>query len=143
MRFYIATGLERAREHAEVRQLLESTLGHQITHDWGLHGSVQKEGLKRIEEVAVLEYKGVEAADYVVVLLPGGRGTHTELGIALACVKPVIIHAFVEDDCLFGDDYRTCAFYHHPRVTLVVGAFDLIPPVAALLPGRLPRRIGC
>lgn len=98
--------------------------GHTHTYDWTVHGSVQGEGEDRIREVSVNETQGVLDADVVIVLLPGGRGTHSELGIAIASdsIKAILICA--EDDSLFLHDDRTCAFYWHPRVERVVGAMD-------------------
>ena len=88
------------------------TLEDTITYDWTAHGSVWKDGADRIRKVAQAEMQGVLDADYVVVLLPGGRGTHTELGMALADGKPVILYG--TDDDFSGP--KTCAFYHHPLV---------------------------
>lgn len=87
MRYYIATALERAADHTLVRDAMAAA-GHQITYDWTAHGSVQSEGLDRIREVAEAETRGVLDADLVIVLLPGGRGTHAELGIAIGAGIP-------------------------------------------------------
>lgn len=114
MKFYIATSLERADAHNLVRDYLVR-LGHTITYDWTTHGSVQMEGIDRIREVALDEMRGVLEADAVIVLLPGGRGTHTELGMALAARKPVFLHG--RDSSSFLDHTgRTCAFYYDPLV---------------------------
>lgn len=124
LRYYIATKLERASVHNEVRDRLRE-FGHTLTYDWTVHGSVKNEGAERIRAVAVAETQGVLAANYVVVLLPGGRGTHTELGMAIASGKRVFLHARNADD-FFGYDERTCAFYHHPLVTQVTGPLPII-----------------
>ena len=125
MKFYIATRFERAEDQKALSGVLKG-LGHEISYDWSEHGSVQSEGPERIREVAQLETRGVLDADLVVVLLPGGRGTHAELGIAVADSerqrerrglgqvggqKRIVI---VGDDG--SVDGRTCAFYHHPQV---------------------------
>lgn len=130
MRYYIATRLERAGDHNQLRDALGAR-GHEITYDWTTHGPVFRHGLARIREVAQLELEGVLAADFVVVLLPGGRGTHAELGMALATGKPVFLHQTIydlpdfvdEDGCawprrspdLFEAVAETCAFYHAPN----------------------------
>ena len=44
-------------------------------------------------DLAVAEITGIRHADVMIVILPGGRGTHVEIGAALAMGKPVIIHA--------------------------------------------------
>lgn len=118
MKFYVATRLERAAEHNLVRDTLMK-LGHEITYDWTVHGPVWRDGPERIREVAQRELQGVLDADVVVVLLPGGRGTHAELGMALAANKPVLLHGDVH---MFGADPETCAFYHHPNVRPTTGA---------------------
>ncbi len=114
MNYYIATRLDRAADHNRLRDLLNAR-GHAITYDWTHHGSVQKDKPERIREVALAETSGVLRADVVVVLLPGGRGTHTELGMALASGKSVIVQADPVHG-FFAADERTCAFYHHPLV---------------------------
>lgn len=114
MKYYIATALERAADHTLVRDAMAAA-GHQITYDWTAHGSVQSEGLARIREVAELETHGVLAADLVIVLLPGGRGTHAELGIAIGAGIPILLHT-EDEGLLSGSSGRTCAFYHHRLV---------------------------
>lgn len=129
MRFYVATSLSRAAEQNRVRDALVA-MGHTITYDWSAHGSVQADGPERCGEVAAAEIGGVANADFVVVLLPGGRGTHAELGAALlGSCRRVFVHA--ANDELFMADERTCAFYHHPKARKVVGdLLDLITHIA-------------
>lgn len=94
---------------------------------------MQAEGPGRIAEVAQNEAAGVQEAELFIALLPGGRGTHTELGMA-------IVHAQYE----FDEDYRKarrriivvgdlidtngceCSFYRHPRVTHRFGTVDVL-----------------
>ena len=122
LRFYIATRLERAEEHRRLAEMLRG-IGWELTYDWTVHGSVQREGPERIAEVAAAEMRGVRDADVVVVLLPGGRGTHAELGMALAWAKVVVIVADPEDGFV-GQDERTCAFYHAPGVVRWEGTLE-------------------
>lgn len=119
MKFYIATALENA---ATARRISEALIaaGHRQTYDWTSHGSVQEEGEGRISEVSKLERKGVLAADMVIIILPGGRGTHTELGLALAdAEKEVIICGRTEHD--FMQSGRVCSFYFYPGIERIVG----------------------
>jgi nucleoside 2-deoxyribosyltransferase len=44
-------------------------------------------------KIALAELAGVREADVLIVLLPGGYGTHVEIGAALGLGKPVILHA--------------------------------------------------
>jgi hypothetical protein len=119
MKFYIASRLENAERVKQLKRELEA-MGHEHSYDWTVHGSVQNEGYETISRVAKAEAHGVLEADLVIVLLPGGRGTHTELGIALGdalCRAPKLIGILSESGEIdFGNDGRTCAFYHHPLV---------------------------
>ncbi len=126
MKFYIATRLENHAAHNEVRDAL-TALGHQITYDWTIHGPVWRQGAKVIAKTAEAELNGVREADFVVVLLPGGRGTHAELGIALALDKPSLICAPGASPLLTVAP-ETCAFYWHP---LVIHCPDTNPIKAA------------
>ena len=100
--------------HRSVRDAL-ALQGHEISYDWTLHGSVKSTSKERLQEVATLELEGVAKADFVVVLLPGGMGTHLELGFAIARGKRIFLHS--EDPLLFELGPQTNAFYHHPDVT--------------------------
>jgi len=113
MKYYIATSLSRSAAHNTVRDALKS-FGHEISYDWTSHGSVKSVSLKRLQEVAICELNGVLEADFVVVLLPGGKGTHLELGFAMGNHKRVFLHS--EDPALFDLGPQTSAFYHHPEL---------------------------
>ena len=99
--------------HHTVRDSLKQR-GHEISYDWTLHGSVKSVSKERLKEVALLELEGVSEADFIVVLLPGGHGTHLELGFALAKEKRVFLHS--EDPLFFELGAQTNAFYHHPDI---------------------------
>lgn len=107
--FYIATGLTRIKEHNLVRDALLAK-DWKITYDWTSHGSVKKTSFNRLKDVGFKMAKGIFDADVVIVLLPGGRGTHTELGMAIAKNKRIFIHAESSDYFSLCDE--TIAFYH-------------------------------
>lgn len=111
MKFYIATSTERMTQHNHVRDALQS-LGYTLTYDWTSHGSVRHTSKVRLQEVAHLETQGILEADFVIVLLPGGKGTHVELGLSIGSKKKVFIHC--EDPGMFELGTQVCAFYHHP-----------------------------
>lgn len=110
MKIYVASSLENAAHVRRVQTALIAA-GHTITYDWTVHGSVWTAGPARIREVAEAEHRGVVTADAVVVLLPGARGTHIELGIALGAGVPVIL---VGEQ--YSSDGREPAFYFGTRV---------------------------
>ena len=117
MKYYIATSLSRVTAHHTIRDTLKE-LGHEIVYDWTFHGSVKSVSKERLQQVATLELGAIAEADFVVVLLPGGNGTHLELGFAIAKGKKVFLHS--EDPLAFELGPQTNAFYHHPDVTRLV-----------------------
>lgn len=127
MKAYVASSLERADEVEELYAFL-TNVGVEVTYRWTQHGSVQHDGVARISEVALAELEGIRKADVVVVLLPGGRGTHVELGIACALEKPVILHGDLEDQ-----DGRPCAFYLLPNVARWMWSFHHIREIAQVV----------
>jgi hypothetical protein len=118
-RFYIASSLDNAPMVRRLASVLLSH-GHVLTYDWTAHGAVYRAEQTASENVAVMqetarrEIKGVTSADIVIVLLPGGRGTHIEMGAALASGKRVLVVGCT--DKVAGAGPNPCAFYFHPRV---------------------------
>lgn len=115
MKAYIATGLTNHARHNFVRDALLQ-IGVELTYDWTFHGPVWSQGKERIRSVSVEELKGVVDADVVIVILPGSRGTHAELGMALARRKPVLLLVNSETRHMLEAVPETCSFYHHPLI---------------------------
>ena len=78
MTFYVASGVANCSRVNEAAAALAAN-GHYRTYDWTTHGSVKdtSDAFKRM--VAASEAGGVAGAELVVLLLPGGKGTHTAL----------------------------------------------------------------
>ena len=136
MRVYIATTLENAEAHKALAQAL-APYEVWVTYDWATHGSAKDGGPIRIREVALCETQGVLDADLVVVLLPGGLGTHTEMGMALAAGKPVVLVADPKHPDFMAPGKHFPCFYLHPLVRI-------LPPssaeeIAALVGGLESR----
>lgn len=112
-KFYIATSLKRIKEHNILRDALLNK-DWKITYDWTLHGSVKKTSYEKLKDVGLKMIKGVFDSDVIIVLLPGGKGTHTELGMAIAKNKNIIIHAVSSKYFSLCDD--TIAFYHRENI---------------------------
>jgi nucleoside 2-deoxyribosyltransferase len=121
MRVYVASKLENIENAARIVKALQWA-AHEVTYDWTTHGPVWGQGKERIEEVAGLELNGVTTADVVICLLPGGRGTHVELGAAVGRNIPVILHSV--DEVMFQEGRTICAFYLHAPVTRMVCSYD-------------------
>ena len=121
MKYYIATSLANVKAHHQVRDALQA-LGHEISYDWTSHGSVKSVSKERLREVAIRELEGISEVDFVLVLLPGGTGTHLELGFSIGSGKKIFLHS--EDPALFELGPQTNAFYHHPDVTQLTCRLD-------------------
>jgi hypothetical protein len=129
---YIATSLENSQAHSALAQRLRD-VGVGLSYDWTTHGSAQSTP-ERWWEVAESEIDGVKSADLVIVLLPGGNGTHVELGAALASDKIVYLWAESEEalnEIRFGGSH-TCVFYHHLSVKKFFGEQGLAEIVSSL-----------
>ena len=112
--YYLASGLENVAAVAAMTSAMEAA-GFTRSYNWSAHGSVQHQGLDKVREVALQETLGVQSAQFTLVVLPGGSGTHVELGMALAYGQNVYIYG--PQDRYRGTPERgTCAFYHHPNV---------------------------
>ena len=113
MKFYLASTLSNAKAARDIANYL-IWKGWEQTYDWTEHGAVSGDKREVLEYVASKELDGVLAASMVFLLLPGKRGSHVELGAALAARKPVIIlspSAEHLDDCGV-----TCSFYWHTGI---------------------------
>ncbi len=144
-KYYIASGLENFEKVRELKAVLDGA-GWEHTYDWTVHGSVcdstpPEQRLARLNEVAALEAEGVMCADVIIVLLPGGRGTHSELGMAIGQTllgRELESHDIVSDVfrriCVFsadperdfGTNGTTCVFYHHPLVERFTSMTEMI-----------------
>ena len=123
MNFYISLRLSNIDKVRHAASLLKAS-GWTHTGDWtsfDLSAGESPDGLRIIGE---REFEGVKAADVVIIITPQGRGTHIELGMAIALGKRVYIcHA---DDLYFKCDDNTCAFYWLPQVKQLTGEIDTV-----------------
>lgn len=90
MKFYIASGFENKEIVRKVRDRLVAA-GHEHTYDWTKNERAVTEA--DLIRIGTAERDAVMDSDVVLVLLPGGKGTHTELGIALGLHKKVHLYA--------------------------------------------------
>ncbi len=114
MKFYIATGFDNKVGHNAVRDELTAA-GHTLTYDWTVPNSPPSEdsGLMAswLGGIGQKEINGVLSADVLVVLHPGGIGTHAELGMALAKKIPVLMLS-IRGISVFPVKYGNCPFYY-------------------------------
>lgn len=124
MRFYLATGYERAHKHAWDVAYLEQA-GHVCTLNWSDPNFVTLP----LPVIALAEIQAVRTADVVIVALPGALGTHAEFGAALALGKRVILWAGQEIGAVEEIEKHTLPFYKHPGVEVVEGPVSLIAAI--------------
>lgn len=123
MNFYIASKLENAERVRELAEQLEQ-FGWKCTYKWYEHGMVlYKEDL---QAAAAEELSGIIRADLFVMLFPAGRGSHVELGFALARAKDVVIHCEEQGFLSPVSDF-TRSFYWLPQVQRVCCPFEELP----------------
>jgi nucleoside 2-deoxyribosyltransferase len=126
MKFYVATRFSNKAEVRRTAKLLKQEFGHDITYNWA-NQPLLPVTEKVLRESAVEEIEGVNGADYVVAILPGGYGTHVEIGAALVQDKPVFL--VVPNDGLLSDPYKNAVpFYRHPNVHRVQ-SLEMVPAV--------------
>ena len=112
-RFYLATKKDRASEANEISEALKR-YGWERTLTWSDRTQASSESHA---ELAQAELKAVREADVLIVMLPGGYGTHVEIGAALALGKPVILHA--PNQKTLETPYL-CVFHYHPSVKVLI-----------------------
>ncbi|MBP2241556.1 hypothetical protein J2Z40_002119 [Cytobacillus eiseniae] len=118
MKFYIASSFNNIDNVRFVsRQLIKE--GHVLTYDWTRNQKASTiEDLKLIgqaEKAAVIE------ADFMIVLLPAGKGSHIEMGIALGHSKRIFLYSPNEE---VNNYATTSTFYHLSEVMKCFGTID-------------------
>ena len=122
MKFYIASKLGNYEQVQRLARLL-TLLGWEHTYDWTLlAGSIKEIDVETLQSIGQKECDGVKNADVVIVLTPQGKGTHVELGMAIAFNK--IVYICHEDATYFLCGDSTCAFYWLSNVRHFVGSIE-------------------
>ncbi len=116
MKYYIATSLSNKKSHNQVRDAL-TLFEHEISCDWSTHEVTKPASKERLKEIAIRDLAGVLEADFLIVLLPAGKGTHLELGFAVANEKKIFVHS--EDSKLLEPGLQTSVFYYHPNINRI------------------------
>ena len=121
MKFYIASRFENCEQVNDLAGKLKSA-GWTQTHDWTSPGTSKESSVEMITQAGIRAFNGVKEADVIIILTPQGRGTHTELGMAIALNKRIYLcHV---DDAYFKCDDNTSVFYWLPQVRQFVGSID-------------------
>lgn len=118
MKFYIASSFSNQEMVKHLGRMLTGQ-GHEQTYDWTLNSKA--ENTAALAAIGQLEKAAVLEADAFFILLPAGKGSHIELGLALATEKKVYL--FSEEAAVY-DFSATTTFYHLPEVERVIGTLD-------------------
>lgn len=121
MNYYIGSGFYNIENVRRLRDLL-SAQGHTHTYDWTLN--TRADSVDALRDIGEKERDAIKASDFVVILLPAGKGSHVELGIAIGSGVPVFIHDTTDSMTNFK---TTSTFYHVAQVVQLSGALEDIP----------------
>lgn len=117
-KFYIASSFTNIDKVREVSSLLKNK-GFIQTYDWTQNERAAT--LEDLKQIGAKELSAVMDADFLIVLLPAGKGSHIEFGIALGQGKK--IYLFGEDNVM--DNFETTTtFYHLDNVKKIIGTGD-------------------
>lgn len=118
MNFYVASSFHNIKQVRDVSERLKRK-GYIHTYDWTQNGRASTvEELKKIGEE---ERQAIIESDLILVLLPGGKGSHVELGIALGLNKRVILYSPYNE---VSDFDQTTTFYHLSEVEVCTGTVE-------------------
>ncbi|MBN8191219.1 group-specific protein [Bacillus sp. NTK074B] len=110
MKFYLASGFLNKPLVQYVSEQLKRE-GYILTYDW-----TQNERASTVEDlqhIGQCEKEAIIDSDIVILILPGGKGSHVELGIALGLRKRIILYSSGDE---IYDLATTTTFYHLPEV---------------------------
>ena len=122
-RFYVASSFRNIVNVRHIAQTLEN-MGYVNTYDWTENASAldgHSVTVGDLRSIGLQERDAVIGADLVVVLLPGGKSAHVELGIAIAQGRRIILHSPAE---VIDNPGTTSTFYHLPELEKCHGTLD-------------------
>lgn len=118
MKFYIASSFRNIENVRYVSEQLKSK-GYCHTYDWTNNDRSSSLSIEELKQIGQHEKEAVMLSDIVIVLLPAGKGSHIELGIALALNKRIILHSPQGE---VNDLAETSTFYHLEGVEKFMGS---------------------
>lgn len=117
-KFYVASSFKNIEAVRYVsKQLIHK--GYIHTYDWTKNEKALT--LVDLREIGQKEKEAVLEADFLIVLLPAGKGSHIEFGIALGQAKRIFLYS---PDDEVNNSATTSTFYHLPEVQKCVGTIE-------------------
>ncbi|MBC9873462.1 nucleoside 2-deoxyribosyltransferase [Macrococcoides bohemicum] len=110
MKYYIASSFAN-KEIVNLTIKSLNNLGFINTYNWTLNEKADNN--LKLKNIGIEELNAVKDADILIAILPGGKGTHIEMGIAIGFNKPVLI-AYFNKELISVDNSAT--FYHLDNV---------------------------
>jgi hypothetical protein len=118
MKFYAASSFKNIQQVRYICEQLKLK-GFKHTYDWTQNErAANYQDLQRIGQA---EKQAVIESDFLVVLLPAGKGSHIEMGIALGLDKKIFLYSPNEE---VKNMAETSTFYHLPQVEPCYGNLD-------------------
>ena len=118
MKFYIASSFKNIELVRYVSENLKNR-GYIHTYDWTVNENVTT--LEELKIIGEKEKTAVIEADFVVVILPAGKGSHIELGIAIGNRKNIYLYSQNKE---IDNIETTSTFYHLPEILKCFGTLD-------------------
>jgi hypothetical protein len=117
-KFYVASSSKNIETVRYVSQQLVKR-GFIHTYDWTKNERAST--FDDLKAIGTEEKNAVIESDFLIVLIPAGKGSHTELGIALGQGKKIYLYS--PDDQLNNFE-TTSTFYHLPEVEKCIGTIE-------------------
>lgn len=118
MKFYVASSFTNIDSVRRVSEILKKR-GLIHSYDWTQNDRAST--VQQLVQFGLYEKHAVIESDILIVLLPAGKGSHVELGIALGHGKKVFLYSPTDEVIQFD---KTSTFYHLPEVEIVIGTID-------------------
>ncbi|WP_078546850.1 group-specific protein [Litchfieldia alkalitelluris] len=117
-KFYVASSFKNIDTVRYVSNVLINK-GFIQTYDWTQNDRAST--IQDLKEIGQQERNAVLEADFIIVLLPAGKGSHIEFGIALGQGKRIYLYSQNEEVNKFE---TTSTFYHLSEVRQCIGTID-------------------
>lgn len=116
--FYIASSLKNKENVIFVSMRLKQE-GFIHTYDWTQNDQITS--IEQLRDIGKNELDAVKKSDFIVVLLPAGKGSHIELGIALRNGIKTYLHSKNDE---INDHEKTSTFYHLDGIHKCKGSLE-------------------
>lgn len=117
-RFYVASSFKNIETVRFISKQLRD-MGYIHTYDWTKNERTST--IEELKEIGIQEVKAVKESDFIIVLMPAGKGSHIELGIALGQGKRIYLYSPNNE---VNDIETTSTFYHLPEVQKCIGTVE-------------------